>query len=29
MQIGCTKKLLAYLKREPEAVEESMDDFYS
>lgn len=29
MQIGCTQKLLAYLKREPEAVEEDMDDFYS
>ena len=29
MQIGCTQKLLAYLKREPEAVEEGMDAFYS
>lgn len=29
MQIGCTQKLLAYLKREPEAVEEGRDAFYS
>ena len=29
MQIGCTQKLLTYLNREPEAVEEGMDAFYS
>lgn len=29
MQIGCTQKLLAYLKRESVAIEEGMDAFYS
>ena len=29
MQIGCTQKLLTYLNKEPEAVEEGMDAFYS
>lgn len=29
MQIGCTQKLLAYLKREPGAVEDDLDSFYS
>lgn len=29
MQIGCTQKLLAYLKQEPEAVEDDLDAFYS
>jgi len=29
VQIGCTQKLLTYLNREPEAVEEGMDAFYS
>ena len=29
MQIGCTQKLLTYLNKEPEAVEEVMDAFYS
>lgn len=29
MQIGCTQKLLAYLKREPVAIEDELDAFYS
>lgn len=29
MQIGCTQKLLAYLKQEPETVEDDLDAFYS
>ena len=29
MQIGCTQKLLAYLKQEPGAIEDELDAFYS
>lgn len=29
MQIGCTQKLLTYLKKEPAALEPELDPFYS